>query len=161
MKYFSIRMFAGIAALLLAAAPVAAHDHDHGHDSPALELSLNNGAKWVGDASLRQGMEQVRAALAADLPALRAGNATPERMAALAGKVNGAVAGMIQNCKLDPRTDAMAHLVLAEIMAGADALAHAKSGAAGSAGAKRIARALDNYQTYFEHPGWVGLKLAE
>lgn len=158
MKCCSIRMVAGAALLLLALGPVAAHDHDHDHGSATVELSLNNGAKWVGDASLRLGMEQVRAALVADLPALRAGNATPERMAALAGKVNGAVAGMIQNCKLDPRTDAMAHLVLAEIMAGADALAHAKPGAAGGEGAERIVRALDNYRTYFEHPGWVGLK---
>lgn len=158
MNRFSIRILAGIAVLLLTAVPVAAHDHDHDHGSAAVELSLNNGTKWVGDASLRHGMEQIRGALAEELPALRSGNATPERMAALAARVNGAVAGMIQNCKLDARTDAMAHLVLAEIMAGADALAHAKSVTAGSAGAERIVKALDNYQTYFEHPGWVGLK---
>ena len=52
----------------------------------------------------------------------------------------------------------MLHLVLAEIMAGVDALAKAASPEAGNEGASRIAKALDNYQTYFEHPGWPGLK---
>ncbi len=157
MKHFLFRF--GMAALLLLNAPVFAHDHEHSHDSvgPAV-LSLNKGMKWSTDESLRLGMVRIRDALVLDMPAIRAGSISTVQLGALGDKVNAAIGSIFQNCKLEPQADAMLHLVLAEIMAGADVLAKATSPEAGNEGANRVARALDNYQTYFEHPGWAGLK---
>lgn len=157
MKRFLFRL--GMATLLLLNGPVFAHDHEHSHDSggPAA-LSLNNGMKWSTDESLRQGMIGIRDALALDMPAIRAGSISTARLGTLADKVNAAIGSIFQNCKLEPKADAMLHLVLAEIMAGADVLTKATSPEAGNEGANRVAKALDNYQTYFEHPGWAGLK---
>ena len=41
---------------------------------------------------------------------------------ALATKVSTEVAGIVQNCKLEPEADAQLHLVIADIMAGVEAL---------------------------------------
>lgn len=157
MKHFLFRT--GIAALLLLAAPVFAHDHEHSHDSAGPDaLTLDNGKKWSGDESLRQGMERIRDALALDQLAIRDASISTARLGALADKVNGAVGSIFQNCKLEPRADAMLHLILAEIMAGSEKMGSAKTQAEGIEGAERIGKALDNYRNYFDHPG---LKSAE
>lgn len=149
------------AALLSVGGEMAwAHDHEHAHDEGGTtQLTLNNGKKWTTDDKLRLGMNRIRDALAEELPAIRAGKIAADQYRQLAQKVNDQVAFMVQNCKLDRDTDAMLHLVLADITAGA----HAMTGQGGSEarkGAEKIARALDNYGTYFYHPGWHGVKPA-
>ncbi|MFZ2542211.1 MAG: hypothetical protein WAW75_10650 [Gallionella sp.] len=134
------------------------HSHDAGHDSGgAAQLTLNNGKKWATDANLRQGMSRIRDALAAELPAIHAGKATAKQYRALAQKANDQIEFMVKNCKLDEAADAMLHLLLADITAGADAMMLQDSGKARK-GAEKIAHALENYATYFDHPGWRGLK---
>jgi len=64
---------------------------------------------------------------------------------------------MVKNCKLDEKADAMLHLLLADIIAGADAMVLQDSSKARK-GAEQIAHALENYATYFDHPGWRSLK---
>ena len=134
------------------------HSHDAGHDTrgPA-QLTLNNGKKWATDANLRQGMSRIRDALAAELPAIHAGKATAKQYQALAQKANDQIAFMVKNCKLDEKADAMLHLLLADIIAGADAMVLQDSSKARK-GAEQIAHALENYATYFDHPGWRSLK---
>ncbi|HEU0234281.1 MAG TPA: hypothetical protein VFQ94_04035 [Gallionella sp.] len=134
------------------------HDHGHSHDAgEAAQLTLNNGKKWATDDSLRLGMDRIRDALAAELPAIHSGKATAEQYRALAQKANDQIAFMVKNCKLEPKADAMLHLVLADIIAGADAMM-AQDGSGAHKGAAKIAHALDNYAAYFDHPGWRGLE---
>jgi hypothetical protein len=134
------------------------HSHDAGQDtSGPAQLTLNNGKKWATDANLRQGMSRIRDALAAELPAIHAGKATAKQYQALAQKANDQIAFMVKNCKLDEKADAMLHLLLADIIAGADAMVLQDSSKARK-GAEQIAHALENYATYFDHPGWRSLK---
>jgi len=149
------------AALLSVGGEMAwSHDHDHAHDEGgAAQLTLNNGKKWTTDDKLRLGMNRIRDALAAELPAIRAGKVAAEQYRQLARRVNDQVAFMVQNCKLDRDTDAMLHLVLADITAGADAMM-GRGGSEARKGAEKIAHALDNYGAYFYHPGWHGVKPA-
>lgn len=143
------------AALLLSTATgnALAENHHHSHESgsPA-QLVLNNGAKWVTDSNLRKGMEQIRDALAAGLPAIHADKMTAGQYRALAKKINQQTEFIVKHCKLDQKTDAMLHLVLADIMAGTDSMLHDSSKA--RPGAEKIMNALDNYAKYFDHPGW-------
>lgn len=145
------------ALLCLGAQPALAHDHEHSHEAagPA-RLTLDNGHKWATDDSLRQGMTRIRDALNAELPAIHAGKATAEQYRALAQKTDGQIAFLFQNCKLKPEADAMLHVVLADIIAGANAMMGQDGGKARE-GAEKIAHALDNYGSYFEHPGWRGV----
>lgn len=146
-----------IAVLLGAGAPALAHDHDHSHDSGPAQLTLNNGKKWATDDNLRQAMSRIRDELTTELPAIRQDRSTPGKRQKLAQEVNNQIAFMVQNCKLDRDADAMLHLVLADIIAGAEALAGPDHNAARQ-GAERIAQALDGYGTHFDHPGWQGVK---
>ena len=137
------------------------HNHDahahHAKESP--QLTLNNGNKWETDANLRQAMGIIRDALSAELHGIHTGKTTAEQYQALAQKTNDQIAFMVKNCKLDPKADEMIHLVLAEIIAGADAMSGKDIGEARK-GAEKIAAALDNYGTYFAHPGWHGVSAA-
>ena len=121
------------------------------------QLELNHGRKWQTDEPLRKGMSNMRAALAGDLEAIHAGKASDGQYQALAAKLNGEVAYVVQNCKLDPQADAELHKVIAEVLAGAEAMQGKEAGAARRDGAVRVAKALNAYGQYFDHPGWRNL----
>lgn len=141
----------------LSAGAVSAQDHSHSHgEGTSAQLTLDHGKKWASDDSLRQGMSRIRDLLDAELPAIHSGKANAEQYQALARKVNDQIAFMIKNCKLEPRADAVLHLILVDIIAGTDILL-AQQGEAHQ-GAVKIVRALENYAAYFDHPGWHGLK---
>ena len=148
------------AALLNAnAVPALAevHDQSHSHDAAeATRLTLDNGRKWATDDNLRLAMSRIRDALAAELPAIHSGKATAKQYRALAQKADDQIAFMVKNCKLESKADAMLHLVLADIIAGADAMKGKDSNEAHK-GAVKIAQALKNYAAFFDHPGWRGL----
>ena len=99
------------------------------------------------DAPLRQGMENIRAALAN-------GAKTIEQYEALAARVAGEVAYIVQNCKLPEDADAQLHLVIAEILEGTEAMQGRAPGLTRRAGAERVAKTLDQYASFFDHPGW-------
>lgn len=133
----------GISLCLAAGmAPAHDHDHDHGGDAPA-QLSLNNGKKWPTDGPLRAGMGRIRDA---------AGREAQLAPTELARRIDGEIAALVQNCKLDKETDAMLHLVLADLIAGAEILRERPL--ARREAMARITRGLQGYGTYFEHPGW-------
>ena len=117
--------------------------HDHGHAAGEAKLVLNQGKKWPTDAPLRQGMENIRAALGGGM-----------KYGALAKKVNAEVAGIVQNCKLPPEADAQLHIVVAELIAGAEAMEGKEKGVARRDGAVRVIKALNAYGEYFDHAGW-------
>ena len=159
-------MFKGIRQAALAAAVAlafggpafAANDsHDHGHGAQEAKLVLDHGKKWQTDEPLRQGMASIRGAIAKDVKAIHTNKATPGQYEALAAKVNAEVAGIVQNCKLPPEADAQLHIVIAELMGGAEAMQGKEKGVTRRAGAERVARALNAYGEHFEHAGWKRL----
>jgi hypothetical protein len=159
-KSKSIRQGAIAAALALAfAAPAFAAGDAHSHDSAAGEakLVLNQGKKWQTDAPLREGMTNIRGAVAKNVKAIHTGKATPKQYEALAQKVTAEVAGIVQNCKLEPEADAQLHIVVAELMAGAEAMEGKAQGETRQAGAERVAKALNAYGEHFDHAGWKRL----
>lgn len=139
-----------LAGSLLMAPPVHAQ-HAHEHEAHATAgLTLNNGARWATDEPLRIGMQRIRDAAA---PAINAGlhSLSTEVAKALAGAVRGQVSYLVANCKLEPKADAVLHVLIAELLGGAEALEqdpHAEGGL------PRIERALAQYPEYFEHPGF-------
>ncbi len=135
-----------------------AQDHHSHQDHESARLTLNNGKKWATDNNLRLGMKRIQEVLAAGLPAIHSGRASAEQYNAMSKLVHKHVDFMVQNCRLDKGADAMLHLVISEIIAGADAMADRKDAKARRTGAEKIALALDNYGAYFDHPGWLGMK---
>lgn len=152
----------GIVLSLTVAGRVATaqdHDHEHGASSGARSaLTLNQGKKWPTDASLRQGMGRIRDAMEEPMPAIYAGKADSTQFEIRAKRVNEQIAFMVQNCKLDKETDAMLHLVLAELISGAEAMEGKNKDLDRRGGAMKVMHALENYGRYFDHPGWRPLK---
>ncbi len=134
-----------LAVALAVGAPLAYGQaaHEHGHAADEAKRVLHQGKKWPTDAPLRQGMENIRAALGGGM-----------KYGALAKKVNAEVAGIVQNCKLEPEADAQLHIVIADILAGVEAMEGKVQGEARRAGAEKVARALDAYGEHFDHAGW-------
>ncbi len=153
-----IPAIAAVFALASATASFAiAEEHQHEHAAGGAKLVLDHGKKWQTDAVARRSMDTLRAALAANLKAIHAGNQTDAQYAALADKVNAEVANMVQNCKLEPKVDEQFHIVLTDLLAAADAMQGKDKDASPRHGAERMAKALDQYGRYFQHPGWKRL----
>lgn len=141
----------------LSAGVVAAQEHSHSHgEENSPQLTLDHGKKWATDDSLRQGMSRIRDALKADLHAIHSGKFTAEQYRALAQKVNDQLAFLVKNCRLEPKADAVLHIILADIIAGADLL-QKQQGDEAHQGVVKIFNALESYAAYFDHPGWQGL----
>lgn len=155
-----LAMAALIACLGAGAQAAWAQDHHSHHGQESVQLTLNNGKKWATDDNLRQAMGRIQDALAAELPAIHSGKASVKQYHALAKTVKDQIEFMVQNCKLDKDTDAMLHLVIAELSGGADAMSDQKSKKAKRHGAEKIVHALESYGAYFEHPGWHGVNTA-
>ncbi len=94
-------------------------------------------------------MGRIRDAVAAAGPA-----PSQEAAAALAQTVREQVSYLVANCKLKPRADAALHVLIADLLAGAESMVAAPSS---GEGLERIGSVLRRYPEYFEHPGWQGL----
>jgi hypothetical protein len=149
-----------IAATLVAAvfavgagAPAAAADpHSHAAHAPA-KLALDHGKKWATDPALRRHMNEIQALVAADLGAIHAGTASPAQYQALGVSVEKKVGAIVAECKLPPAADAMLHLIVADLIAGADIL-QGKAAGDRAVGAQKVVAAANAYGRYFDHPGW-------
>lgn len=137
-------------------AALAAEDHHHHHGesaSTAQTLQLNAGKKWATDAVLRQSMDDINQAMAKALPLIHKDHFSEADYTALASTIKQKVGYAIEHCKLDAAADAMLHLVIAELMAGAESM-EGNSATARHDGAVRVRQALAAYGKYFQHPNW-------
>lgn len=151
--------------LILSLLPVAAavlwvgayaadmHGHDHGHDQHTQQaLHLDNGKKWQTDASLRAGMEGIRASV--ERHRHGAEHAPAQEYGELARAIQGNIDQIVQGCKLEPQADAVLHVLLGELFEGMALLEGKKGDAARPEGVERVLHTLANYSRYFDHPGW-------
>ncbi|MFO1384699.1 MAG: hypothetical protein U1F55_00660 [Chitinivorax sp.] len=157
-KHLLLAWALGASAAVLAAEHQH-HQHQHQHQQHQQQvgesLSLDHGKQWPTDQPLRDGMAAMRQSLAAQLPAINAGKLDKPGYAKLGQQIEAQVGKIVANCKLDPRTDAMLHPLLADLLSGAAAM-QGKGGNA-AAGAQQVVKALNNYGRYFQHPGWQPL----
>ena len=143
-----------LSAAALSPAILAATEHQHGHGEAPAKLQLDHGKKWKTDEPLRRGMTSIRDAVHGAPAPLHKGTAKPEAYAEVAGRIEADVGRIVKECKLPPDADAHLHIVVAEVIAGADAMKAARDGKAGRAGLVKVDGALKSYGKYFDHPGW-------
>lgn len=133
----------------------AATTSHEGHQSAAIELTLDGQAKWQGDENMLKGMNGIRNALATRLPAIHDGSLPATDYKTLASEVQAQVDFMVTNCKLAPEVDEQFHIVLGHVL---DGVAELEGDADPRSGAVRVVQALNAYGTYFEHPNWQPLE---
>ena len=143
-----------LSAALLAPLALAADAHQHGHDASPAKLHLNQGKKWATDEPLRTGMSAIRQAVHGAPAPLHKGTAKPEAYAEVGNRIEADVGRIVKECKLAPDADAQLHILIADVIAGADAMKAAKTAKAGRAGLIKVDTALNSYGKFFDHPGW-------
>lgn len=136
----------------LAAPAFAADSHQHAAGEPH-KLMLDQGRKWATDAPLRTNMAEICAALAASHAGIHKGTLTAADYKAIGVLVEARVARIVAECKLPPAADANLHLIVADLVAAADAM-QGKTAETPGKGAVRAVRALNDYGRHFDHPGW-------
>ena len=99
----------------------AADPHQHAAGEPS-KLAFDHGKKWATDEPLRKNMSEIRAVLAAKQVGIHKGTLAPEDYKTLGTLVEARVATIVAECKLEPAADANLHLIVAELIAGADAM---------------------------------------
>lgn len=146
-------------ALLLAGGAVPAAEPGHAGEAASgpARLQLNKGKKWETDVPLRQGMAALRASVADQLEAIRKGKLSAAQAQALGAKIDAEVATIVAQCKLEPKADAVLHLIVADLLAAAEVLQGKQKGSPAAA-ARRTVVALNNYGHYFDDPQWEALK---
>jgi hypothetical protein len=145
-----------VSSNIYAAENTEAHHHSHGSTEPT-KLQLNVGKKWATDETLRQAMNDIDQAMAKALPAIHKKQFGNGDYLALATTVSQKVAYAIEHCKLEPKADAMLHLVIADLMAGVESM-EGKTSKSRHDGAVQVLEALKSYGKYFQHPGWKAAK---
>ena len=73
---------------------------------------------------------------------------------ALAKQIESQVGGIVANCKLEPKADAMLRIVIADIGAGTDAKAGKNAKLPPAQGLVKVAQAVNAYGSHFDHPGF-------
>lgn len=154
MRTISLVLLAIAAIGFGAEAAVAASDA-HPHAAHTSGLTLNNGATWPTDGALRHGMSEIRTLVADALPKVHSGRFLAADYERLAVAVLGQVESITANCKLPQEVDAQFHLVLAQIIDGAE---HIKSGKTPVEGVMAVMGGIDAYGKHFDHPGWQPLE---
>lgn len=132
-----------------------AHDHGgHGAGGGLDKLTLDKGAKWKTDDTLREQMSGIQKEFGAALDAIHAETYTPDQYEALAASIDGRLSTIFSKCKLPPEADAQAHFVLSEIIAGTTVM---RGDGDRMSGAVKVFKALAAYGKHFDHPGWKPL----
>jgi hypothetical protein len=148
---------AAMAAALVTPALAQTATHEHGAAAPH-KLALSQGRKWATDEPLREGMGRIRGLVEPQLGAAHAGKLTPAQYRELATQVETEVGGIVANCKLEPKADAMLHLVIADIGAGTDAMAGKDAKTGPALGLVKVAQAVNQYGNHFDHPGFKPIR---
>jgi hypothetical protein len=148
---------AATAAALSLPALAQTATHDHSAAAPH-KLALDQGRKWAADEPLRAGMGRIRGLVDPRLGAAHAGKLTPAQYRELATQIEIEVGGIVANCKLEPKADAMLHLVIADIGAGTDAMAGKDTKTRPALGLVKVAQAVNQYGSHFDDPGFKSIR---
>lgn len=131
--------------------------HSHEAATPH-KLTLNHGRKWATDEPLRAGMERIRDLVEPQLGAAHADQLTPEQYKALADGIETEVGGIVANCKLEPKADAMLHVVIADLGDGTDVMRGKHTQLRPALGLVKVTQALNQYGRHFAHPGFKRIR---
>ncbi|MBA1261330.1 DnrO protein [Stutzerimonas stutzeri] len=144
-----LALASGVALDVVISTAHATQSH-HDHASPAAAPAAT-GEQWATDAPLREGMTRlqrsVEAALAGN-PAQPIGEAEAIQ---LQKDVETHVSYLLENCQLPEQADAALHVLLIDLLKGAEALSEP---AEREQGIQRILASLHQYPELFAAPHW-------
>ncbi len=143
-----------LAGALFAPPAIAQPAHDahaaHTHVTPATGTATP-AQRWATDAPLREGMRDIRVAVQA-LDHYEHGHMGIAQAGSTVALIDASVNGIFANCRLAPDADVALHGLLAQFLAGAEAIRTSQQ-----VPVEEIARmrsALARYPQLFDDPAW-------
>ncbi|MEO8998803.1 MAG: DnrO protein [Rhodanobacter sp.] len=130
-------------------AQATAQQHHRSATIPATAVAVPV-QRWTPDASLREGMRRVHAAVA-ELRHYEMGHMSAPMAVDRAGTVEQAVTFMFAHCQLAAEPDAALHSILAPLLGAAQAL---KADPKNVTAVADMREAIAHYPQYFNDPGW-------
>lgn len=130
------------------------HASHHGHDDhggTAQNLELDDGEKWATDTHLRSGMSTIHERVKPAYAAYQKGDFSAEQSKEIAELIRTEVDTLIEKCNLEPKADAMLHIVIGDMMSAASAM---ESDPQSEEGMPKLVAALQAYSRHFDHPGF-------
>ena len=141
-----------ISATILPVATQAADQHSHGDEGHTVSvLSLDHGNKWQTDTPLRNSMQNINNEVMKSVAAYHDQSLTNTNAEILSTYINEQVAYIVENCKLEPRADAVLHILIGDLLTATD---HLASDPLSDQGLPVIVKTLRTYPVYFDHQGW-------
>lgn len=130
----------------------ASHDHSHDHaGGENVKLELNDGKKWATDEPLRKGMDILHKEVIPLYKAYNDKSLTEADAKAYAGTIRAQIDFFFKNCSLEPKADAVLHIVLAELIRAAGVL---EKEPLSEEGIPAVVNALHSYEAHFDHPNF-------
>ena len=114
------------------------------------------GRRRLADAQVREGMDEIRAAIGAAW-AVRAGGLHRGQLAELAGIVEARAAQIGACCATAGAAGRDLYMLLGEVVDGADLMKRAGHADARLMGLLKVVQALNRYGVLFDPPGWPAL----
>lgn len=105
----------------------------------------------VGCGRQESGMLKIRTGVEATMPAYQSGVLNANQAQSLSATVEQNVTYMIQNCKLEPESDAALHVLIGRMLTASETM---KKDAGSPAGWPELMAVLHDYAAAFDHPGW-------
>ena len=156
------KLTAAVAAAAFAAAlagTTLAQTTAHSHDAAAPhKLTLDQGRKWATDEALRNGMVLIRGLVEPRLSDAHGGKLDAAQYRDLASQVETKVGTIVANCKLEPKADAMLHLVIADLLEGTEAMSGKSAKLRPAQGLAKVVVAINEYSGHFDHPGFKPIR---
>jgi hypothetical protein len=140
--------------LMFLSTQIYAENHSHNSSEHNAKYTLNHGKQWETDEVLRQGMDNIRQAIATNQDDIEKDRLSTQEYQRLAETVDNSVANIVKNCKLTKEADAAFHaIVLADLTQSIEFMRMSPKTQVQRAGALGVLQSLRNYGQYFKHSG--------
>lgn len=154
-----LKHFRSAVPLLVAAglsfAVIAAHADEHRKVASERGAVDQPQQSWEPDAAVRHGMENIRNAMLANEPAIRADRLASAEYRRLADFAAKNVDAIVKESKLPKEANSALHvIVLSDMNRSIELMRSGQKTAVQRAGAFGVLQSLRLYGDYFRHPGW-------
>ena len=147
----SILALASGVALDVVVSPAQAKSSHHHHASHAAAVPAATGEQWPTDAPLREGMTRLQRSVEAAMAGDPARSLSDAEAIQLQKDVETHISYLIENCQLPEQADAALHLLLTDLLKGAEALSEPEQR---EQGIQRVLEGLHRYPELFAAPHW-------
>jgi len=145
-----LALASGVALDMVISTVHAAQSH-HDHASHSAVAPVATGEQWATDAPLREGMTRLQRTVEAALVGDPAQPIDDAEAIQLQKDIETHVSYLIENCQLPEQADAALHVLLIDLLKGAEALSEPANR---EQGIQRILASLHQYPELFAAPLW-------